>query len=296
MSIFLKRERKNALNRSFRPVAFLSVLVLMSPLPTRRVTLGHGTIIAMQKKKDRFIVIADSRVSNSILNVHTDDSCKVMALADNIFVFTTGIAHVVLPDGTIVDVTDVIKRGFAKTSTLAPHTEMKLNNIASNIAIELKNFIQSLLLQHPKAFVGYTFEDGIVAQAVIGEATTDGQLVADIVRIKLDQTVKTPAVFPESLRFPDGFDLCVLGSPQKRGIGEFWQNQSVRSKEANARMQKSISKIQSPDIDLIKLRFAVQSAIDWSDNPNVIGGPLDILELKAGGKIHWIQRKKNCKD
>ena len=90
--------------------------------------------------------------------------------------------------------------------------------------------------------------------------------------------------------------ISAYWAAQKRGIGEFWQNQSVRSKEANARMQKSISKIQSPDIDLIKLRFAVQSAIDWSDNPNVIGGPLDILELKAGGKIHWIQRKKNCKD
>jgi hypothetical protein len=75
---------------------------------------------------------------------------------------------------------------------------------------------------------------------------------------------------------------------------ELMMNDTERAKIANEFLAAELAKLDDPDTQIFRLKARVQTATDWAKSHRV-GGPLDILELRKGGYIRWIQRKSGCK-
>lgn len=135
----------------------------------------------------------------------------------------------------------------------------------------------------------------------MGGTLNDGSLVAYLININGKPTI---IVQPSHLLVllwnngaspPPGDNVAIFGSDENNGVIEFLGNKTERAKVANTNFRAEIAGTKNADVEVLRLKYAVQSAIDWADNKNMVGGPLDILELRKGQTIHWIQQIDGCK-
>jgi hypothetical protein len=254
-----------------------------------------GTIIVMQKDEKRFLVVADSRRSDNAGLIHWDDACKVIGLGDQAFFFATGRTTVTNDAGqTIFDLNDISKRVFNDFSR-SGNDEDRVYSVAFYSAIYAKAIYQDIAAQQPgmlQAFVNTT-----LVQAVIGGTMNNGTLISYLINIKVQPTsTPVPVIMftVEPLNPPAPNNVVTIGFDEKTGVGEFLDNKTARAKVANAKFYADNAGNKNADLEMLHLRAAVSSAIEWANNKNMVGGPLDILELRRGGRLNWIQRKKGC--
>jgi hypothetical protein len=257
-----------------------------------------GTIIAMQKDEKRFLVVADSRSSDNARTSHRDDACKVVGLGEQAFFFATGRTSATGRDEKVVfDLNDIALRVFNDFSRL-PNDENRLYSVSFYTAIFAKAVYQDMAVQQPLGFLE-GIDKGNLAKIVIGGTLADGSLIAFLVNINAESTSSAVPLISfavEKWNQPAGYEIAGFGSREKDGVVEFLANKTERAKTANDRFQAEITANKAnSDAEIIRLKAAVAAAIDWAENKNMVGGPLDILELRRGGRLNWIQRKENCK-
>lgn len=281
----------------FKPILIIMTsIAIFSPLLRGQIlTVKTGTIIAIQKEKDRFIVVADSRFSSAMDGTKQgDDSCKVIALDEKTFFFSTGKSQMLLNNKVVFDVTDIAKKVFNDFSS-ETNTEERIRKFSFYFGLFIRALLYDVAVQKPGS-IGSNISKPNLMEAIIGSTTHSGELISYLIGVDAEPVLNSavPLITFRIEKF-DTQGVTVLGSDDSVGVAEFWQNTTERAKAANVRMRGEISQIINPDMEVIRLKNAVQAAIDWATNKNLIGGPLDILELKRGGIINWIQRKPGCK-
>lgn len=210
------------------------------------------------------------------------------------FFFATG--RTVLDDGKgnkFFDVNEVAERVFNDFKGL-PNNGNRLETMAFYIAQHSKSIYQDIAIQRPNELTE-NLVGGNLVKAMVGGTPDDGSLAMYMLNINVEPTtapVPLIAFTVERLNIEVG-DLFTIGSFEKNGVLEFIQNQTGRAKAANAQLEAELVKGSNPDAGVMRVKAAVQAAIDWANN-NRVGGPLDILELKPGGTVNWIQRKQGC--
>jgi hypothetical protein len=256
-----------------------------------------GTIIVMQKDENRFLIVADSRSSDNAGAAHWDDACKVISLGDQTFFFASGKTIATSSAGqSIFDLNDIPKRVFNDFSRLS-NDEARLYSMAFYSAIFAKAMYQDIAAQQPTGLV-QSVVNGNLVKAIMGGAMSDGSLVAYLININVEPTsTPVPLITFTVERFnpPVQFPIASFGSHEKDGVNEFIDNKTDRAKIANAKVNEEIARSKYADIELLRLKAAVASAIEWAENKNMVGGQLDILELRRGGRVNWIQHKEICK-
>jgi hypothetical protein len=272
-----------------------AILMVAFFSPPSSMTVYGGTIIVMQKDDDRFIVVADSRSSNDTGTSYWDDACKVIGLGHKMFFFATGKTTLTRTDGkTVFDVNEVVKRGFNDFNRL-PNDENRLYLVSFYSALFLKALYQDVSAQWPGPMA-----DGVIngnsVKAIFGGATDDGALIAYLVNINMEPTkASVPPISFTVEKWNAPHPINIFGSREKDGVTEFWAKETERAKLANADLDSQFARNKDADRELLRIKAAVQAAVDWAQNKNMVGGPLDILELRKGQSIHWIQAKPSCK-
>lgn len=254
-------------------------------IPDKNVSLFGGTIIAMEKDNERIVIVADSRSHNNAGTAYRDDTCKVVTLGDKGFSFASG--RTIFNDihgNKLFDINNVAQGVFNDFRGL-PNNENRLKTIAFYTAILSKSFYQDVAIQSPEKISGKLIA-GKLIDGIIGGTLDDGSFLTYTINVNI-QPNSTPT-FPlitftvERRDVADG-KLIIIGSDEKSGVAEFILNQTERAKIANSHFESDLAKMKNPDFVVLKLQAAVQAAIDWADNKNMVGGPLDILELRRGG-------------
>lgn len=253
-----------------------------------------GTIIAIQKDKHRFLVVADSR-SHHGKGSYFDDACKIVALGDKGFFVANG--HTIISDyssGTrkiSFAIGEVAGRVFDNFRGL-PNDEARLNKIAIEIGNRYINFHRVLPIPPD-----VQESSGNMMHAFIGGTLNDGSLVTYTLDVNVEPRGGTRPQLVATVKRKDiavGDVLASGDDDAKADVYEFWQGQTARAKVANDQLQKQLATGPNADPDVLKLMAAVQAAIEWAKDKSHVGGPLDVLELKRGGPVHWIQRKPGC--
>jgi hypothetical protein len=270
--------------------------LLSLAMATMLIQIYGGTIIVMQKDEERFLIIADSRSSDNSGTSHWDDACKVVGLGDQTFFFATGSTLATGSDEKkLFDLNDIAKRVFNDFSRL-PNDENRLYSVSFYGALFAKAIYQDMAAQRPIGlFEG--IDRGNLAKFVIGGTLADGSLIAFLVNINAEQTGSSiPLISYTVEKWNPPYEIGIFGSREKDGVTEFLVNKSVRAKIANGKFKAEMTgSKENPDTRIMTLKAAVATAIDWAENKNVVGGPLDILELRRGGHLNWVQQKQNCK-
>jgi len=127
---------------------------------------------------------------------------------------------------------------------------------------------------------------------LVAGTTRAGDLLAYIVKINVEPTQRTPNLrIAFTLdKWDPSLELLVLGSNEKDGFIEFWIGETERAKIANQNFRSELTRMDKPDTEILRIKAGVETAIAWAGN-RLVGGPIDILELRKGETIRWIQRK-----
>jgi hypothetical protein len=186
-----------------------------------------------------------------------------------------------------------------------PNTKDRIRQVANRWIEIMTSEFNVMFQRDPDGFFNAGQRDNLIV-AIFGGAPDNGGLVAYAVWIQyyfsvegdMPKTTLVPHLKPYIV--PWTYDptawLWVTGSPDKAGVIEFMIGQSPRAVVAQSRLRQTITATAHPDTEALTLQSAVQSAVDWAVYKNLVGGPVDMLELRNGGTIHWIQRKKECDD
>jgi hypothetical protein len=89
--------------------------------------------------------------------------------------------------------------------------------------------------------------------------------------------------------------IMVMGGEDRHLVLEFAGRQTDRAAIAMDKWIKSVREGQVTDIDSAGLEAGIRFASDNAVHKNEVGGPVDILELRRGGKADWVKAKPQCK-
>jgi hypothetical protein len=267
------------------------VLILMfgTPLASRSQDTGRGTLIIVGYSQNKIIVAADSRKSSYSGNRFTDDDCKLIPF-NGFSVFTTAgnvgfrTQHTMGWDGNRE--ADKIIASSKKSKSTGKYLRIAAVEWAQNITAEIN---RSLMLDREETM-----------QAVEENRILNGIFVGfenGIAAFYLEEIIFDPQSRRATNRLTDAPILPVL---QWGAMGDWTAaNDVIHGESAFAQRQIREWNLLRPTIEL-KDRDAywaiqlVKIGALYDSNRQEIGGPVDALEITAGG-IRWVKRKEVCK-
>ncbi len=269
------------------------LMVFPALMWAQTLTVNDGTVVALRKDQHRFIVVAGNTVGDKNAGRPEHAGCNIIALDEKHFFLSTGKSQLLDQGQIIFDANEAAKKVFDDLGA-GPNSAHHVRQVSFYLGTFLKALFYDMLIQLPHV-VNATEPKTNLLTAIIGGTTDSGELVSFVVSIDAEQIPdsRVPLVGFNVARFDPG-PLTALGAEEKNGIMEFLQDRTERAKAGNIRMEEQIARSTTPDREVIRMRTAVQSAIDWAQQQSSGSSPLDIVELRRGQTIHWIQRNPNC--
>ena|ERR1700680_22314 len=275
--------------------AGLAALVLLLSTLTGSAVWHSGTIVVLDFEQDRLLAAADSRESLSGSSIYRDDACKIVPLDDHSFFAATGHTEIERGDGKIVfSATEAAKRVFRRAST------HQIRKIASSWGDDVSHAIESLrnvpgfALPPPGEFVTGIFATSVTDSRGVSQIETYEATVS-LLLAQAPTPLPRFRVKVNAISAPQETPYMPYGSSEGRqGLKELLEVTSDRAWTANERLKREIVFGRVADPYARILEVSIQFACDVAIHKNEIGGPVDILELRKGGKIKWIKVKSQC--
>jgi hypothetical protein len=264
--------------------------------------VNSGTLIVIGYSQNQVVIAADSRQAEPD-GLYSDDGCKIAALSDNLLFVSAGSAKRT-PDGTIMqwDATREARTSYKDSSRLdmmsgyfSTMMDLYAFKWVSMMAREIRDYSSpqeiAALTDHrlivQGSFIGlddgklpYVSQSNIVANVIPGKPTTIS-------------SIPVPTHPPKNLRFAAiGMSGVFL---------EYEAGKSARSRQWASELAQRLKSVPATDHNVTKAIFLVELSIRYgtdmvaqTTHVTALGGPVDAVELRAGGKVKWIQRKANC--
>lgn len=266
---------------------------------------SSGTIGILWFDADRILVGVDSRgaTPTDADPLAYTDTCKMITLGKRMFFVPTGLVKAGSRDSPTVDAfaqARIVYEQVSKQGNTAGRTR-KIAKLWGKAMVKKLNELARLL---PSEFPADT--KGSLVTGFFGADVDNGQLVVYAAFVGADfrphgdppRIIFSPrTIWSEILPWPKNpaFPIDFFGS-ETAGVNEFSQNQTERSKAANTAFRSAIAIVHPPDFNAFWLQYAIRSAEDWAVHKNEAGGEVDILEVRAGSDVKWLQVKKGCSE
>jgi len=276
---------------------FITFLVLMtwtfSPLLGQDLVWKSGTVITLRYMDDRILVAADSHESSDSSDV-PNQVCKIMRLDDHTFFVAEGMDRIEGPHP--YDTFQLARRAY---SEVASH---QLEEVATRWADLMVTSFEPVA-RDDLDFFGKIITPWRLAGAILGTVSDNGfelyyadvglTMNPDPVNLGQFHPLFWKKVWP--IHPADTGGISVFGSSDRKLVMDFVR---VRTKPAaNARnvWQQAVDTGKEQDVEVSFLRAAVQYELDNATDKKAVGGYVDILELRKGGKAIWVDAKPKCK-
>jgi hypothetical protein len=285
--------------RMMQPICQALAILAATSFPCRADDgfISSGTIVVVEFAADRFIVAADSRVANT----NKFDACKILPLGDKMFVVMNGrIAS--NPPNNYLDAFAAARTSFDAIKR-TPAGKDQLRQVVDQWVETITPQFNEMFKRDPDGFFVNEARDNLLI-ATFGGVDEKGNLHGYVVYVQFYFSVEKdmpdtqfvphlkPYVIPWNYDPRDG--VWPSGEPDKIGVLEFLNGRTPRAARAQADFLKKTSADPTADVEALRIQAALESAIDWAIHPELIGRPVDLMELRKGGTIHWIHRKPNC--
>lgn len=284
-------KRQRLRHSSGRQAACLFVLVGLAGLSggaSTRQSIISGTIVVVALAKNYILFAADSRVgaSNGTAVANVDDTyCKIAPLRGNTIFAAAGI------------VTDPVRTWAADTEmdralVMSPpgermgrtEGEFALRRWAELMLRRLSGLPRGQLLAYSRS------NDGVAATGVLAGIDKDGMSWIHVSKVSSDSTGSLS--HQESSMTGSGAGAKYFGLGQSEIAVEFDHADTPRAIAERAQWREM--PLSGVEFDRFKARRLVELTILHVANKSDVGGPVDEVELDAGG-WHWVQVKPHCK-
>jgi hypothetical protein len=262
-------------------------------LPIAIVASAHGTAIVIGYSKDKIVIAAESRRGDEGKS-YEDDACKVTALSDR-FLFTVSGRNDDKTDGVLGwDATEQAKSAFSRMSRLP---------LEFTPALDTASFWEETLLQNINDHIRPSELANLGPTPMYIDGWFLGLSPMGNIQAAYARIGTIPRTYPVRLYAPPVVDGGVLDTMEYRVQGgdqrlfdEFYKASSARAKAESSKTAELFKTWSSEEVDVREVIRMLELIIQYTDRPKDVGGPIDAVELKRGGTVHWIQRKPICKD
>jgi hypothetical protein len=255
-------------------------------------------VIVVVYDKNGLAVAAESRQGDGEASGTSDRACKILPLGDKMF-FAAAAHSLPAPEGGAAAGSESAwiygeaQVAFHQWQTQGGKVEdqTSVEAVAENWKRAIQEVLEDTFTAQPESFVQMP-RDGYLLRGVFGGLDENGDIALIVVSVK-PQKPPSFEVFLEHLTPGSKLDYVVLG---KSDIArEFLELQTARARSEAAQQE---SELASVDADAQLARRAAR-LVDLTigmqpPDQSTIGGPIDILQMRAGGQIDWLQRKESC--
>jgi len=255
-------------------------------------------VIVVVYNRNGLAVAADSREPDAGTGGTSDHACKILPLGNNMF-FAAAAHSLPAPEGSggagkeaawIYGEAQVAFRQWqTQGSKLEDQTAVEA--VAENWKRAIQEVLEETFAAQPESFVQMP-RDGYLLRGVFGGLDETGQLTLVVVSVK-PQKAPSFEVLLEHLTPGAKLDYVVLGKTDV--VREFLEMQTERARMEAAQQEREVSSL-DPDAQLAR-RAARLVDLTIGMQPteqSIIGGPIDILQMRAKGQLGWLQRKESC--
>jgi hypothetical protein len=254
---------------------------------------ADGTTIVVGFSKDKVVIAAESRAGDED-RLYNDNACKITALNDRLL-FTVSGRYIDRTHGVLGwDAAEQAKTAFSRVSKLP---------LEFYLAVDVASIWQELLAQNISDHIRATelaslepnriYVDGwFLGLSPMGNIQAAYARIATLAGVYPPRLYSPPVVEGEVL---DAMRFTVQGEGRAQFV-EFLNDTSARAKAERSNTIRLSRTWPPEEADARMAMRLVELLVKYADHPEDVGGPVDAVELKKSGTIHWIQRKPNCKD
>ena len=256
----------------------------------------HGTIAVVLLEPHRLIIAADSRhnFGHGSEAYGRDIACKITALGDHAVFVAAGFI------------------GYEKAGERDRLSSWRAGEEARSVFVEMvrdrgewkDQYLESLataigdrLVARVSEFVPYQAQT--LQQAAVGGLLTTALIAtgrgpdirAAVVQVAIDEQKRVHATLARHVTTPI-CPPCALGRGEV--VLELLEMRSDRARTEMDKMAVEVAGLPEDEKQIHRLRRLVELSIAWLPPDAGVGGVVDVLDLKAGSVIRWVQRKAVC--
>lgn len=253
----------------------------------------HGTIAVVKYEKQRLIMAADSRHNfrDGAGSYNSDTACKIAALGEHAAFVSSGFVGYdnagpqdqiatwrAIDDARSYFAQIVEKRGKWKDEYL----EELAMSIGSSLVTRVTELARYAPITVHRAAVGNLLTTALLA-------TSRGKnITVVVVQVGVDEHQRVQLIPPRRIT-PEVCPPCALGRGEV--VTELLGLNTERARVEMGRLQRELAEIPDAEREIRRITRLVELSIAWLPDDAGVGGPVDVLELRAGKQVRWIQRK-----
>ena len=256
----------------------------------------HGTIAVVKSETLRLLIAADSRhnFGKGAGSYKNDTACKIAALGEHVSFVSAGLVGYdnAGPRDQLATwrATDDARSHFAQlVEDRGEWKNVYLDALAISIGRSLATHITELARYAPttiqSAAVGNLLTTALFAT---GRGKDIGVVV---VQVGVDEHKRVQLLPPRRIT-PEICPPCTLGRGEI--VTEILGLSTQRARVEMSRLQRELAKLPDNEQEIRRITRLVELSIAWLPDDAGVGGPVDVLELRAGKRARWIQRKPQC--
>lgn len=275
---------------------FFLVTVCSYALPQ----VSTGSVVFIDFSNDEITVAADSRTNDEMAGVHFDNECKISVLGNRFVFAVTGFAQRAdyLPSGSLKPVWSA--QAEARTAFEGAFTiHSNVDELTSDTAKKWTQAVEKDIENSRSIFPGIRRQldqRGIVTSGFF--ATTDqthrfsarsANIIVDVAKYDATGEIKLNAESDEIMR------------PNSWGYSGFYEIMREFSSESTPRAQEYMKwfRSQIENLSPSERRAAIASkmielSILLHPQRELLGFPVDVVQLDAGEDARWVSRKPSC--
>jgi len=256
-----------------------------------------GTVIYVDISQGELTIAADSRVTIADTGQHSDTKCKISAFGDK-FVFTAaGLSFYRGDKGEGWDIHTIARQIWRKESNAESRASNLVNNVAEQFVAQMES-----IYRHPEMITSAKRNqaggDPVLVSAIFAATDNSGALALRALNIDYDDRL-----FSSSGEVRLTHELSSL-EPEKGGgamsmghdevIEEFLSKKSVRAKEYMAWFLPQLTTMSPSEKRAAIATKYIELSILLHPQSDLMGFPIDVLQLKRTKGVNWVFVKPNC--
>jgi hypothetical protein len=254
------------------------------------------TIAVVKYEPKRLIIAADSQSSIDYDAKEKKDNltCKIATLGSHAAFVAAGFVGYNNngPRDAIATwrAADVAREAFG--ALLGRYGEWRdrfLYELAITIGDELARRTK-LLAQFAANNVARAVEGGLLTTCIVA-TSCDPVVSAAVIQVGVDPiqgVVRLPLQYVSSALCPP----CAIGKGQI--VVELLQLSSSRAKAAMQKIWLEMSELPEGEREIRRITRFAEKTVEWLPPDAGVGGPIDVLELRAEQGWRWVQKKAEC--
>ncbi|HEX7286023.1 MAG TPA: hypothetical protein VF532_07555 [Candidatus Angelobacter sp.] len=258
--------------------------------------IQHGTVVVIFYSRDRVVLAADSRVTDSGPGgPHQDNQCKVSDLGHETIFAASGFTRYNFGQDQRMPAFDVFREAATVSRSLKAGAPDRARVLAENWGRNVKDALDAGLARHPREVMTLLHGKSTqLAGAIFAARDAEGLVVYYVtLRCECQGSRKYSSLHITKMKpVEDGMPAASLGTSETMEL--FSEVADGSSARGVAERDGWIAAATKPDRD-VYVTIRTGEFILRNSKDHTVAGPINALELTAQGQVRWVKRESNCR-